>query len=607
MAAPFVALIFLLGCTLTILAYTRLINLREHNTREHLSTETRSLFLQFKRELREYEADLSSISRFYESSKEVTEEEFSTFVEPLFNQHRGFEEILWVPRSVSPKNEEGKTDSRYSIAFALRREESSGLTASVFSHPEIEPLMTDAAMSGKSVCSPPRNNLADIGAESYLLFRPTYISSSRNLDSSQRYDALRGFLIARIGFASIFKPWVDVGDSLRFAIRDVSTADSIEAYRSKDYEIANADNALLYKLEFANRKFEIEFRASQEYLTLLGSDGGFVILVLGLFGSFLLAMVTFVVMQRSEYVRKVVGERTSSLERFKKELEKRVEERTAELEQSRKEALEAVSEVKNAEAQLSLYADVLKEQNFDLELVNKELDEFVYTVSHDLKEPLHGLKICSTFLREDYGEILGTAGCSELDTIVSIVQSMENLMETLLHYSGIVRVDMQLGTEALNEIVDDLLQLMSARIKDEGVEITIGKKLPKIYCHRGLMQELLQNLISNAIKYNESSQKKITIGCLTKRPVDKKFENFDIDQCDIIYVQDNGIGIAPNDQESIFRIFRRLHGRSEFSGGSGAGLTIAKKIVERHHGRIWLDSSVGAGSTFYIAIPKLVS
>ncbi len=615
--AILVPLIFILGCSLTILSYLRLVELRELNTREHLSSEARSLFIQIERELSEYEGDLSNINRFYQSSNEVTESEFLTFVTPLFQLHSGFEEILWLPKidsevTLSMKGDSGSIGSKalvsYPITYSLQRSAAPVLNAEVFRNESVRALLDRAMEGGTLLSSPPLSKLgisASPAFEGYLLVQPTSVGDGDALASGK---SPRGLIVARLRLAEVFRPWADEQNSLPFSLSEIDDAVSSVVYRSAKFESAHQKYELRYPLVFANRNLEIGIRPSQEYLALLISDGGLLILIFGLLGSFLLAFVTSVVLQRSQYVQRIVGERTNTLKRFNAELEKRVEERTIELESSRKDALDAVANLEKAEAQLSLYAEVLREQNNDLEKANKELDEFVYTVSHDLKEPLHGLKICSTFLREDYGEVLSAAGCSELDTIGVIVQSMEQLMETLLHYSSIARVDMPLQHEPLGEIVNDVIALLSGRIRDEGVDIRIEENLPGIFCHRELISDLLQNLITNGIKYNNSAPKKIIIGSLTKEhtqcPDDDR--DFDSSAHDVFFVQDNGIGIAEKDQALVFQIFRRLHAEDEYRGGSGAGLTIVKKIVERHHGRIWLDSSPGEGSTFFVAIPKIV-
>ncbi|WP_397331502.1 ATP-binding protein [Nostoc sp. FACHB-280] len=125
------------------------------------------------------------------------------------------------------------------------------------------------------------------------------------------------------------------------------------------------------------------------------------------------------------------------------------------------------------------------------------------------------------------------------------------------------------------------------------IEFRLPQTLPSIKCDRAQVNELFTNLISNAMKYNDKAQKWVEVGYITQQ---------NTSPVPIFYVRDNGIGILDKHLEKIFQIFRRLHGRDEFGGGTGAGLTIARKIVERHGGRIWVESIPSQGSTFYFTL-----
>lgn len=234
--------------------------------------------------------------------------------------------------------------------------------------------------------------------------------------------------------------------------------------------------------------------------------------------------------------------------------------------------------------------DELAQLNRELERSNHELDAFAYIASHDLKEPLRGIHNYSNFLIEDYGEILNEAGKDKLKTLIRLTQRMEDLIDSLLHFSRLGRVDLSMQRTDLNSVVQRSLELLSVRIEESQVEIRIPRPLPIVYCDRVQIEEVFNNLIANAIKYNDKDQKWIEIGYI------------DNTESITLYVQDNGIGIKEKHFESIFRIFKRLHGPNKYGGGTGAGLTIAKKIVERHNGIIWVESTYGKGSTFYFTL-----
>ena len=251
-------------------------------------------------------------------------------------------------------------------------------------------------------------------------------------------------------------------------------------------------------------------------------------------------------------------------------------------------------------------ADELSQANKELARSNIELDAFAYIASHDLKEPLRGIYNYSSFLIEDYSNILDEAGVDKLNTLMRLSHRMEDLINSLLHYSRLGRAELQLRSVDLNDLVAGVLDVIKASARDTQVEFRIPRPLPIINCDRTQVNELLTNLISNGIKYNQKKHKIIEIGYLDgDNPVfiQKMSEYPDLTPAKIIfYVRDNGIGIQERHLESIFRIFKRLHGQKKYGGGTGAGLTIAKKIVERHGGDIWVKSAFKQGSTFYFTL-----
>ena len=251
-------------------------------------------------------------------------------------------------------------------------------------------------------------------------------------------------------------------------------------------------------------------------------------------------------------------------------------------------------------------ADELTQVNQELARSNVELDAFAYIASHDLKEPLRGIYNYSSFLIEDYGETLGEDGADKLNALMRLTHRMEDLIESLLHYSRLGRAELEVCSVDLNDLVAGVLDVIRASARDTQVEFIIPRPLPQVNCDRTQINELFTNLISNGIKYNQQAKKIIEIGYLDQdNPivVETMLDYPDNTQTKtIFYVQDNGIGIREKHLESIFRIFKRLHGQKKYGGGTGAGLTIAKKIVERHGGKIWVKSSYHEGSTFYFTL-----
>ncbi len=224
---------------------------------------------------------------------------------------------------------------------------------------------------------------------------------------------------------------------------------------------------------------------------------------------------------------------------------------------------------------------------------NRELDDFAYIASHDLKEPLRGISSYSRFLLEDYAGVLDDEGVEMLRALPDLTGRMEKLIEELLHYSRVGRVELAREETDLNAVLDEILLSLAIGLDEKKVELRKASPLPVIVCDRVRIGEVFRNLITNAMKYNDSDSKWIEIGTAAVDPGGRGAT---------IYVKDNGIGIPPERRDDVFTIFRRLHGRNEYGGGTGAGMSIARRIVERHHGKIWFDSTEGEGTTFYFSI-----
>ena len=280
--------------------------------------------------------------------------------------------------------------------------------------------------------------------------------------------------------------------------------------------------------------------------------------------------------------------------------------------------IEAALELRSAIIGLVLRkANELAQLNLELVRSNTELDSFSYIASHDLKEPLRGIHNYSSFLIEDYGTVLGEDGVDKLNTLMRLTQRMEDLISSLLHYSRLGRADLQIDRVDLNTLVSSVIDLinMSQPETAENIEIQVVRSLPTVACDRVQVTELFTNLVTNSVKYNDKAQKQIEIGYLSSHEVAEALRKEAIAPSDItpdrikntvsapiFYVRDNGIGIREKHLELVFRIFKRLHPPKRFGGGTGAGLTIAKKIVERHSGLLWVSSVFGEGTTFYFTL-----
>ncbi len=255
-----------------------------------------------------------------------------------------------------------------------------------------------------------------------------------------------------------------------------------------------------------------------------------------------------------------------------------------------------VTERKRLADELHQQAEQLSRANEELLRINHELDDFTYVVSHDLKEPLRTLNAFSTLLDQDYRPRLEGEAREYLDYLTQASNRMSALIDDLLVLSRAGRITNTMHPLCIETLVDNArLDLAELTLRRNAL-IRVEPDLPLVLADPQRLNELLMNLISNGLKYNESQQPEIVIGALPANgaaPADGQVTFF---------VRDNGIGIEPRYHDQIFKIFRRLHRREEYEG-TGAGLAICKKIIQAHGGRIWVESQLGKGATFCFTLP----
>ena len=223
-----------------------------------------------------------------------------------------------------------------------------------------------------------------------------------------------------------------------------------------------------------------------------------------------------------------------------------------------------------------------------VESINRELKDFAYIVSHDLKAPLRGIKSLSKWLSDDYADKLGEKGQEQMKLLLSRVERMHNLIEGVLEYSRVGHEKENRIQINLNEQIPEVIDMVAP---PESITITVENELPTIECEPTRIRQVFQNLLSNAVKYMDKAQGMIKVGCVE----DGAFWKFS--------VADNGPGIDEKHFERIFQMFQTLTSRDKFES-TGVGLTVIKKIVEMYGGKIWVESQVGEGSTFFFTIPK---
>ena len=271
----------------------------------------------------------------------------------------------------------------------------------------------------------------------------------------------------------------------------------------------------------------------------------------------------------------------------------------AQLETTNQALMMEIIERKRVELELCQYKEHLEEivqtrtiqlesANAQLRSANQELNDFAYVVSHDLKAPLRGITSLSEWLLADYGEEFDEEGKKMVNLMISRVQRLHQLIDDILKYSRVGRAKVEKKDVNLNEVVSELIEVLNI---PENIKVEIPNQLPTIKCDKTRIEQLFQNLISNAIKFIDKPEGLIKISCVDEG----KYYKFS--------VADNGIGIESQHFEKIFQLFQKLTSLQD-SDSTGVGLALVKKIVELHDGKVWVESEIGVGSNFVFTIKK---
>jgi|GEM_PF-1948423 len=232
----------------------------------------------------------------------------------------------------------------------------------------------------------------------------------------------------------------------------------------------------------------------------------------------------------------------------------------------------------------------LKSLNNELRRKNQEMEQFIYTVSHDLKAPLVTIAGFANRLKAAKDINFNEDHHHKLDRILANVRSMESLLQDLLHLSRVIKRDLEKSQVDTTTTLQNVLDSLEGTLRKTGATITVVEALPSVYAQESLLFQCLQNIISNALKYTKSDVKPVVrIGAAKEAGYSG------------VRIADNGIGIAEQHQERIFNVFERLN--PDVAEGSGVGLSIVKTIMEKHSGKISLTSRLGEGAEFTLLFP----
>jgi signal transduction histidine kinase len=234
----------------------------------------------------------------------------------------------------------------------------------------------------------------------------------------------------------------------------------------------------------------------------------------------------------------------------------------------------------------------LRKINQDLQSVNKELEAFAYSVSHDLRAPLRHIAGFTELLLKDAEPVLDDKSRHHITKILQSANRMGNLVDDLLAFSQIGRVETRKTTVNLEQLVRSVVAEISPDTRGRRIVWRIGA-LPICYGDPSLLQLVFSNLVSNAVKFTQTRpQAEIEIGSLNDTPDEA-----------VVFVKDNGVGFDMKYMNKLFGVFQRLHSQDSFEG-TGIGLATVQRIVHRHGGRVWAEGAIDNGATFYVALPK---
>ena len=384
----------------------------------------------------------------------------------------------------------------------------------------------------------------------YWLLRALYASRGRP-DAAQRARLANGVVGLALEPARLAAGIQVPGDRLRLSLYNGVEVESLfdtgMETEQRMFRIVQR-----YEVPFANLRLVAQFERSLS-LTHLVSDHCVAAVLLGLAATFLfLALAAHITARRRA---------ESALRRSYAELEQRVRERTAELEEASRK----------------------------LEASNNELQQFAYVISHDLQEPLRMVSSYLKLLSRRYRNKLDQDADEFIGFAVDGARRMATMIDGLLQYSRVETQGEPFADTDLEQVLAEALANLRLAVEESAAEIT-HSPLPTVAADADQMERLLQNLIGNALKFRKDAPPKVRIEA---RRQEREW---------VVSVADNGIGISPEQTEHIFAMFQRLHTREEYPG-LGIGLAVCKRIVERHGGRIWVESRAHEGATFYFTLP----
>lgn len=586
------------GIGLSFVAFVVAVDWTKRNVQTKFNRISQLQALQIEDSLTDNMDFVRTVAALHHVTEEIKFNAFSTFVKHFLPDHPGLDGVIWAPRVQNDKRQEHEVGATHHQTYKIIERDADGKIVAAQARDEYfpvyyaeyaEPYVSEAYPIGMDLSSRPRfrqrmekaRDMGELvmkkgGAElviegglpKYLVIYPVYTTKAKALDSiEQRREDLLGYVIGV----------EDMGDALEYSLDDTAIKgidvrlfdlsdgiipELVHVHKSKlrvDYsghEAVTPNEGLKFEKHFsaAGREWLIVTTPAPGYFSSDDSWIAWVVLGVGFFGTIVFSAYLLGLAKQADKTENLVVQRTAELSLKKRELE--------------------------------AYSDALAHSN-------DELQQFAYVASHDLQEPLRMVSSFTQLLKQRYGEQLDENANEYIDFAIDGVERMRALINDLLTYSRVDTTGRELKSTDMVEVMGWALSNLRATINEAQADISYDE-LPRVRGDKSQLQRLMQNLISNAVKYRSETRKPtVKIGAVR-------------DGHEWLFsVTDNGVGIDSKYYERIFEIFQRLHAHDLYPG-SGMGLAICKKIVKRHGGRIWLTQGPGGvGTTVNFTLPAV--
>jgi len=540
-----------------------------------------------------YHEVVRSIASFYAGSGEVSRSEFNSFVGRALTQHDGIHALEWVPRvSADDRLQFEDSAKRHGFSdFQFKRLSSENTWMASHDHWAdeyfpvffVQPHVGNEAILGIDLASSPKRRAAmelarDTGQPvatagislvqevqskvGFLLFVPVFANHVQHDQIPSRRRHLLGYALGVFRFGDIVDSVMQrSGETLtKLVIIDTdgrtlyTSSDVIGQWVSDDEPHQHATNCTV-----GGRIWDVRFAAKKKWVDSQRTALAVPIAIAACLLALLMGALLHAMIDRTASVERLVWRRT--------------------------EELEAASTLTQR------HSDELAAAKHVLEQSNQQLKEFAYAASHDLQTPLRGIANFAAFLQEEYRDQLDDTANGYINRIVSSADRMKQLILDLLEYSRVESKSGALQPTNLNDIFDKTLALLESEIEDAAATVT-RDDLPLVHADPEQMSQLLRNLITNGLKYRGDKPAQIHVAAQMESRLWS------------VSVRDNGIGIDTRFQGQIFDIFRRLHTQKEYPG-TGIGLALCRRIVQRHGGSIRVESVLDHGSAFTFTLPAV--